>query len=88
MSWTSGVSRDGWLLFFTCGLRTFGFGFVSVMLGLYLALEGLSAPAIGGIFAAALAGGAVTTIAAASVADRFGRRRILMIGAVAMAGAG
>jgi len=56
------LSRDGWLLFATCGVRSFAYGFLSVILGLYLDAEGLSASAIGWIFTAALAGGAVMTM--------------------------
>lgn len=41
------LSRDGWLLFATCGTGSFGYGFLSVVLGLYLAAVGLSATMIG-----------------------------------------
>lgn len=82
------LSPDGWILFATCGLRSFGYGFLSVILGLYLAALGLEAGAIGAIFTAALAGGAVMTVLLTSIADRFGRRRILIIGAALMALAG
>src|SRR5688572_20265572 len=83
-SWLPPVTRDGWILFATCGVRTFAYGFVSVMLGLYLAALGLETPAIGGIFTAALAGGALLTILLTQVADRVGRRRILLLGAAMM----
>ena len=82
------LSRDGRLLFAACGLRSFAYGFLSVVLGLYLAALGLHAGAIGGIFTAALAGGALMTVLLASVADRFGRRRLLIVGSVLMALAG
>jgi MFS family permease len=83
--WLPVLSPDGWLLFTTCGVRTFAYGFLSVVLGLYLDALGLEAGAIGGIFGAALAGGAVMTIVLTSVADRLGRRRVLLIGSVLMA---
>ncbi len=35
----SGLSRDGWLLFVTCAVRSFAYGFLSVMLGLFLSIE-------------------------------------------------
>lgn len=79
------LSRDGWLLLATCGVRSFAYGFLSVILGLYLAALGLGAGAIGGIFTAALAGGAVMTVFLTSVADRVGRRRMLIGGALLMA---
>ena len=66
------LSRDGWLLFTTSGVRSFAYGFLSVILGLYLDTEGLSATAIGWIFTAALAGGAVMTVVITAMADSFG----------------
>ena len=36
------LSRDGWLLFATCGVRSLAYGFLSVILGLYLDAIGLS----------------------------------------------
>ena len=56
------LSRDGWLLFAACGVRSLAFGSLSVILGLYLDTIGLSTTVIGWIFTAALAGGAVMTI--------------------------
>jgi len=82
------LSLDGWLLFATCGVRSFAYGFLSVVLGLYLDAIGLTTTAIGWIFAAALAGGAVMTIVITTVADRFGRKTLLILGAVLMAIAG
>jgi MFS family permease len=82
------LSRDGWLLFATFGIRSFAYGSLSVVLGLYLAAIGLQAGAIGWIFAAALAGGAAMTVLLTTVADRSGRKRILLLGAVLMALAG
>jgi MFS family permease len=82
------LSRDGWLLFATCGVRSFAYGFLSVVLGLYLDAIGLTTTAIGWIFTAALAGGAVMTIVITAVADRLGRRVLLILGALLMAIAG
>ncbi|HEY3168423.1 MAG TPA: MFS transporter [Candidatus Binatia bacterium] len=82
------LSRDGWLLFATCGVRSFAYGFLSVILGLYLDAIGLSAAAIGWIFTAALAGGAVMTSIITAVADRLGRKALLIVGALLMALAG
>jgi MFS family permease len=79
------MSRDGWLLFAAAGIRTVAYGFVSVLLGPYLAGLGLGPAAIGWVFAAALAGGAVMTILLTAVADRVGRRRVQVAGAVLMA---
>ncbi len=82
------LSRDGWLLFVTCGVRSFAYGFLSVVLGVYLDAMGLNTTAIGWIFTAALAGGAVMTILITAVADSFGRRALLIVGALLMAVAG
>ncbi len=82
------LSRDGWLLFATCGLRSLAYGFLSVILGLYLDAIGLSVVAIGWIFTAALAGGALMTIAITAVADSFGRKTLLIAGALMMGLAG
>jgi MFS family permease len=82
------LSRDGWLLFVTCGVRSFAYGFLSVVLGVYLDATGMSVTAIGWIFTAALGGGAVMTIFITSTADRFGRRALLILGALLMALAG
>jgi MFS family permease len=82
------LSRDGWLLFATAGVRSFAYGFLSVVLGLYLDAIGLTTMAIGWIFTAALAGGAVMTIVITAAADRLGRRVLLILGALLMAIAG
>jgi MFS family permease len=82
------LSRDGWLLFATCAVRSFAYGFLSVILGLYLDAMGLDPASIGWIFTAALAGGAIMTVALTAVADTFGRKSLLILGAVLMALAG
>ena len=82
------LAFDGWLLLASCAVRSFAYGFLSVILGLYLDAIGVSQAAIGWIFTAALAGGAVMTIILTSVADRFGRRALLIVGAILMALAG
>ncbi|MBI4526403.1 MAG: MFS transporter, partial [Deltaproteobacteria bacterium] len=82
------LSRDGWLLFATCAVRSFAYGFLSVILGLYLDAIGLERTAIGWIFTAALGGGALMTVVLTAVADAAGRRSLLIAGAVLMALAG
>ena len=76
------------MLFATCGVRSFAYGFLSVVLGLYLDAIGLTTTAIGWIFTAALAGGAVMTVVITTVADSFGRKTLLILGAALMATAG
>jgi MFS family permease len=82
------LSRDGWLLFATGGVRSFAYGFLSVVLGLYLDAIGLTSTAIGWIFTAALAGGAVMTIVITALADSLGRKALLIFGTALMAIAG
>ena len=56
------LSREGRLLFAGRALRTFGFGWLSLVLALYLERRGLSAPAIGAVFTATLVEDAVFTV--------------------------
>ncbi|MBI4011882.1 MAG: MFS transporter [Candidatus Rokubacteria bacterium] len=82
------ISRDGRLLFATYAVRMFAYGFLSVVLGPYLASLGLAPVTIGWIFTASLAGGALMTVGLTAVADRVGRRRVQAAGAVLMLLAG
>jgi MFS family permease len=74
-----GLTRDGRLLFMGRALRTFGFGYLSVILTLYLARRGLSTLQIGAVLTATLVEDALATTALAAIADRVGRRRVLML---------
>jgi MFS family permease len=76
------------LLFSTRIVRLFCYGFLSVVLALYLAEAGLSEKAIGLLFTLTLAGDAGISLWLTTSADRFGRRRTLIVGALLMVGAG
>ena len=76
------------LLFSTRILRLFCYGFLSIVLALYLARVGLSEGQIGILFSLTLAGDAGITLWLTTSADRFGRRRILILGAALMLLAG
>ena len=80
--------RDTLLLFTTRIVRLFCYGFLSVVLALYLAATGLSEKQIGLLLTLILAGDAVISLWLTTSADRFGRRRTLIIGALLMIGAG
>ncbi len=80
--------RDARLLFATRGLRMFGYGFVSVVLVLYLAALGIDTAAIGLLLTLTLAGDAVISLWLTTHADRVGRRRVLLAGALLMCLAG
>jgi MFS family permease len=83
-----GLSRDGRLLFAARIVRMFGYGSIAVILVLYLARLGLDGVAIGLILSLTLVGDTVISLWLTTHADRLGRRRILIIGAVLMAIAG
>src|SRR6266536_4720459 len=74
-----GLTADGRLLLAGRSLRTFGFGYLSVILTLYLARRGLSAAQIGAVLTATLVEDALATTFLAALADRVGRRRVLVI---------
>ncbi len=76
------------VLFATRILRLFAYGLLSVVLVLYLAAAGLSEGQIGLLLTLTLAGDAVLSLAITTNADRLGRRRMLVVGAVLMIGAG
>ena len=76
------------ILFSTRIIRLFCYGFLSVVLALYLAEAGLTEGQIGLLFTLTLVGDAVITLWLTTSADRFGRKRTLIWGAFLMAGAG
>ena len=76
------------LLFSTRMIRLFCYGFLSVILVLYLAETGLTEKQIGLLFTFTLAGDAGISLWLTTRADRFGRKRTLLIGALLMFGAG
>src|SRR5665647_42711 len=76
------------ILFTTRIVRLFCYGFLSLILALYLAQVGLTGPQIGLLFSLTLAGDAAVSLWLTTSADRFGRRRTLLIGALLMMGAG
>lgn len=80
--------RDITLLFATRIIRLFCYGFLSLILALYLAETGVTEKQIGLLFTLTLAGDAGITLWLTTSADRFGRRRTLLIGALLMLGAG
>jgi len=83
-----GLTRDGRLLFLTRILRMFAYGSLAVVLVLYLASLGIDALMIGVILTLTLIGDTLISLWLTTRADRFGRRRVLIAGALLMAGAG
>ena len=66
------LTADGRLLFAARSLRSFGFGWLSVILAIYLAGRGLSATAIGAMFTATMVEDALLTMALSTLAVRIG----------------
>ena len=82
------LDRDGRLLFATRVLRMFGYGFLAVVLVLYLDAIGLDAIAIGIVLTLTLVGDTVISLWLTTNADRLGRRRVLVVGSLLMVVAG
>src|SRR5207245_5631962 len=76
------------LLFLTRVTRLFAYGSLSVVLVFYLTSLGLSASQTGLLLTLTLVGDTVVSLYLTTRADRIGRRRMLIIGAVLMAAAG
>ncbi len=79
------LTRDGWLLIASKGTRNFGYGFLSVILALYLNEVGFTPIEVGFILTATLIGSAMLTGIVTARADRLGRRRMLMVSSALMA---
>jgi len=83
-----GLTRDGWLLFLTRFIRLFAYGSLSVVLVFYLIALGLSESQTGILLTLTLVGDVVVSLFLTTRADRMGRRRMLIVGAILMAAAG
>jgi predicted MFS family arabinose efflux permease len=88
MSLLPWITRDGRLILAARAVRTFAYGFLSVLLGLYLKEVGFSPPQIGAVLTATLLGSAALTVLFTPLADRYGRRRLLLLSTLLMAGSG
>lgn len=72
-----GASRDTFLIFAARAVRMFCYGFLSVMLGVYLKDAGFGLLFIGALFTTAVASSAALTLGVSAFADRIGRRSAL-----------
>jgi MFS family permease len=72
------MRRNLWLIYAAAWLRSFGIGFLGVVLGVLLFRRGFSSIEIGFVIAAGLAGAAAGTVFITWRADRIGRRRTLV----------
>jgi len=82
------LTPDGRYLFTTRIARLFAYGFLSVILVLYLARAGLKETQIGLLLTLTLIGDTLISFWITTSADRIGRRRMLILGAVLMIFAG
>ena len=85
MAW---LSADGRFILAARAVRTFAYGYLSVLLGVYLEEVGLAPWQIGTVLTATLASSAGLTVVFSLLADRYGRRRMLALSALLMAVAG
>jgi MFS family permease len=85
---SSWISIDGRFILGARAVRTFAYGFQSVLLGVYLKEAGFAPWQVGAVLTATLLGSAALTALFAGTADRYGRRRMLQISAIFMAGSG
>ncbi|MHB8631390.1 MAG: MFS transporter [Candidatus Limnocylindria bacterium] len=78
------ITPDGRRLLLARVLRTFAYGYLAVVLGVYLDRLGLDPTRIGIVLTAAIGGSAIMTVGWSLVADRYGRRRTISTMAVLM----
>ncbi len=83
-----GLGPDGRALFGLRTLRMFAYGFLAVVLVLYLDAIGLDPLAVGLVLTLTLIGDTLISLWLTTHADRIGRRRVLLLGAVLMLVAG
>jgi len=81
-------NNDVRLLFATRIARMFAYGFLSVVLLLYLAELGLTENRIGLLLTLTLVGDTIISLGITTTADRLGRKSMLIVGAVLVAFAG
>jgi len=82
------IGRDGTLLFLTRAARMFSYGFLSVVLVLYLAALGFGTAKVGLLLSLTLVGDTAVSLWITTHADRIGRRTMLVAGAALMTAAG
>ena len=82
------LTDDGRRLFLTRVARLFAYGFLSVVLVLYLVRTGMSEERIGLLLTLTLLGDTAVSLWLTTSADRFGRRRTLVAGSALMVLAG
>ena len=82
------INQDGKLIIVSRGLCTFAQSTIAILLAIYLAKLGFSLVQIGAFLSAGVAGSAFFTFIISLIAERVGRRRLLIIFTLMSAGAG
>ena len=82
------INRDGKLIIVSRGLCTFAQSTIAILLAIYLEKLGFSLIQIGAFLSAGVAGSAVFTFIVSLIAERVGRRRLLIVFTLMSAGAG
>ena len=82
------LSTDGNLILSARIIRTFAYGFLSIVFAIYLKLLGFNDVLIGVVLTATLVNSVIFTLIASFYADRIGRRKILIIYGALMSIAG
>ncbi|HKC78665.1 MAG TPA: MFS transporter, partial [Nitrosopumilaceae archaeon] len=85
MAFLDWVTRDGKLLLTARIVRTFSYGFLSIVLAIYLKLMGFNEIFIGIVLTATLVNSVIFNLIASFYADKIGRKKILVIYAILMA---
>ena len=78
------LSKDGKIILAARVTRTFAYGFLSIVLAIYLKLIGFNDIVIGLVLASTLVNSVIFTLIASFYADRLGRRNMLVIYAALM----
>jgi MFS family permease len=82
------LTKDGKLIISARIIRTFSYGFLSMILAIYLSLIGFDELLIGFILSATLANSIIFNLFSSFFADRIGRKKVLIIYASLMAVSG
>src|ERR1700761_451026 len=82
------TGRDAWLIIFTRFCRMFAYGTNSLIMALFFAELGFSDPQIGLFMTLTLLGDVLLSVLLTLVADRVGRRRIMLLGSILMISSG
>lgn len=82
------ISRDAWLIMSARSLRTFAQSYMAVLIAIYLGRLGFGLAQIGAFLSVSVAGISFFSFAVSLIADRVGRRRLLVAFSVMSGAAG